>query len=321
MGGGAGGGYHSARAGCGAGESARWGRVGCRHARAGGGSRDAARRGRGGCRGAWGVYSHFTLYTDFYQRVPIYPGAASAPAARGGSGSGAASSPTDPRHAALAASPPPRGVTSSSPDAGRSAPRAPGGCGGSPPAASRAPPAARAWRQQTRPHHARLSGSASSPSAAIAAPPPQRGHLDIPARGFSLGAVPASSRKPAGHTMQHERISENSLSASSSCLLLPDRRHRKEGSRGTSPGCCNHAGGPRASPPRPVPQSSSRSDTAACLQSNRWRTRAIKPAPHNPLGPRRMAGGNPWPTLATEGCDGGPKCVSLPVYLANSMVY
>ena len=152
-------------------------------------------------------------------------------------------------------------------------------------------------------------------------PPPQRGHLDIPTRGFSLGAVPASSRKPAGHTMQHERISENSLSAGSSCLLLPDRRHRNEVSRSTSPGCCNHAGGPRASPPRPVPQSSSRSDTAACLQSNRWRTRAIKPAPHNPLGPRRMAGGNPWPTLATEGCDGGPKCVSLPVYLANSMVY
>ena len=193
----------------------------------------------------------------------------------------------------------------------------------------------------THPKPGSVSRSTSSPSVATAnpspprktlplhiqpercdIPPPQRGHLDIPARGFSLGAVPASSRKPAGHTMQHERISENSLSASSSCLLLPDRRHRKEGSRGTSPGCCNHAGGPRASPPRPVPQSSSHSDTTACLQSNRWRTRTIKPAPHNPLGPRRMAGGNPWPTLATEGCDGGSKrTVSWPVFPANSMVY
>ena len=155
-------------------------------------------------------------------------------------------------------------------------------------------------------------------------PTPPEGPPRHPRAGILAGRpVPASSRTPAGHTMQHERISESSLSAGSCCLSLPDRRHRKEGCRGTSPGCCNHAGGP-ASPrrPRQAPQSSSRSDTPACLRSNPWRTRAIKAAPHNPLGLRRMAGGNPWPTLATVGCDGGSKrTVSWPVFPANSMVY
>jgi hypothetical protein len=106
--------------------------------------------------------------------------------------------------------------------------------------------------------------------------------------------------------------------------LAPSTRPGADsGRRCKHPFRVNHSGGP-ASPrrPRQAPQSSSRSDTPACLRSNPWRTRAIKAAPHNPLGLRRMAGGNPWPTLATAGCDGGSKrTVSWPVFPANFMVY